>query len=80
MPGRSRIRRVRHRVPRAECERRVLAALDKLRPMYTATVADHIWPDHDMPAQAAALAAGGVLGRMRRRGLVGHYKGGWVRT
>ena len=33
MPGRSLIRRVRHDVPREECEHRVLAALDKVRPM-----------------------------------------------
>ncbi|MCY4056396.1 MAG: hypothetical protein OXG44_00195 [Gammaproteobacteria bacterium] len=58
----------------------MLTALDKVRPMYTATVADHIWPGHDMPPQAAALAAGGILGRMQRRGLVDRYKGGWIRT
>lgn len=80
MPGRSLRRRVDHHVPREECERRVLAALDKVRPMYTATVADHIWPGHEMKPQAAALAAGAILGRMQHRGLVGRYKGGWVRT
>ena len=80
MPGRSLTRRVRHPVPRTECERRVLAALDKRQPMHTATVADHIGPDHDMKPQAVALAAGGVLGRMQHRGLVGRYKGGWVKT
>ncbi len=80
MPGRSLIRRVREPVPREECERRVLAALDKVQPTYTATVADHIWPGHRMKPQAAALAAGGVLGRMQRRGLVGRWRSGWVRT
>ena len=80
MPGRSLIRRVRERVSREECERRVLAALDKMRPMNAATVADDIWPGHHMEPQAAALAAGGILGRMQRRGLAGHYKGGWVKT
>ena len=48
--------------------------------MNAATVADHIWPDHRMKPQAAALAAGGILGRMQRRDLVDHYKDGWVRT
>ena len=80
MPGRSRKRRVRQRVDRQECERRVLAALNKVRPTNAATVANHIWPDHDMTPQAAALAAGGILGRMQRRGLVGRYKDGWVTT
>lgn len=80
MPGRSLIRRVGERVSREECERRVLAALDKIRPMNAATVADHIRPGHDMKPQAAALAAGGILGRMQRRGLAGHYKGGWVKN
>ena len=80
MPGRSRIRRVPQHVPREECERRVLAALDTVRPTYTGTVADHVWPGHEMKPQAAALAAGGILGRMLNRGLVGRYKGGWVRT
>ena len=79
MPGRNRIRRVAERVPREECERRVLAALYRMRPMNAATVADYIWPDHGMKPQAAALAAGGILGRMRSRGLVSHYKGGWIR-
>ena len=80
MPVRSRIRRVGERVSREDCERRVLAALDKMQPTNAATVADHIWPGHDMKPQAAALAAGGILGRMQRRGLAGHYKGGCVKT
>lgn len=44
MPGRSHKRRVRQHVRRDECERRVLAALDRLRPTNAATVANHIWP------------------------------------
>ncbi len=79
MPGYSRIRRVAERVSREECEQRVLAALDDMRPMNAASVANHIWPHHRMTAQAAALAAGAILCRMRNRGPVTRYRSGWVK-
>ena len=69
--GRHRIPRIREdqRVTRAEAERR---ALDS-------NVETPASPD-DMKPQAAALAAGGILGRMRRRRLVGYDPdGGWVK-
>ena len=80
MPGKSPTRRVPEAVPRAECERRALDALSPTRAMNAATIAGHIWPEHSMTAQGAALAAGGILGRMRSRGLVERYRSGWIRT
>ena len=80
-----RIRRPRitpdQRVTRAKAERRVLEALNNRRGPPASCVADAIWPGHDMRPQAAALAAGGILGRMQRRGLVGHDINGygWIR-
>lgn len=53
--------------------------LDTERPTAASTVADAIWPGHAITAQAAALAAGEILGRMQRRGLVGHSSEGWDR-
>ena len=69
------------RVTREEAERRVLAALDTTQGTPASVVADAIWPGHTMKPQAAALAAGGILGRMERRHLVGRAigDGGWVR-
>ena len=81
--GRNRIPRIREdqRVTRAEAERRVLEVLKRDRGTTASCVADAIWPGHDMKPQAAALAAGGILGRMRRRRLVGYDPDGhgWVK-
>ena len=70
------------RVTRAEAERRVLDTLDRERGTRPARIAEAIWPGHTMKPQGAALAAGGILGRMQSRGLVGYARGstGWIRT
>ena len=70
------------RVTRTEAERRILVALDRNRGTRPAAIADDIWPGHTMKAQGAALAAGGILGRMHSRGLVGYARdgSGWIRT
>ena len=70
------------RVTRAEAEQRVLDTLDRERGTRPARIAEAIWPGHTMKAQGAALAAGGILGRMQSRGLVGYARGstGWIRT
>ena len=63
---------------RAEAERRVLEVLKRDRGTLASCIADAIWPGHDMKPQAAALAAGGILGRMRRRRLVGYDPDGRI--
>ncbi len=53
-----------------ELEERVLACLGTNYPRVASSVADHIWPGHNMRAQGAGGAASRVLVAMKKKGLV----------
>lgn len=77
-------RRVKEAVTYQKAVRRVTSALKadpKCDTLSTSQLADAIWPDHGMTAQAATLAAGPFMRRMAADGLIvnvpDHYRTLW---
>ena len=74
------------RVSMVQAERRAFEALSPTPNMLAtpASIADAIWPDHNMKPQGAAGAASRVLKRLQKRGLARWVSRknnwGWCRT
>ena len=57
--------------PLSAFEIRAMTVLKEKGPLWTACVGEEIWPDKKFRSrQGAALAGGGLMGRLRVRGLV----------
>ena len=63
-----------------EAESRVMDALDRHHGKRASTVANYIWPGHNMTGQGAGGAASRILSDMEKRGLVTSlWNSGWVK-
>lgn len=63
-------RKVKERVPYEVAKDRVRSALESHRQLSNSQLAQYIWPDNVMTTQAGSLAAGPMLRRMAKDGLI----------